>query len=211
MDGTISKVLQMGSGGYKLSTSARSAVTVGSVKVARHTIPCSWIGRLHFLLTPLPASTTRLPKLWSCFQISALSTGKWQSWLLHDDRVRVKLVTEYNFFANKTWFCIKSLLQAHITEIQIYYVMDNNSISQQTMNTDTVECFFGDAQQMVCGSTNKLTAAWFERADKKASTFMPPNSLKLATILQVPTCLVKKKCLLLIIIYIISTRHIKSE
>ena len=39
------------------------------------------------------------------------------------------------------------------------------------MNTDTVECFFGDARQMVGGSTNKLTAAGFDRADKKASAF----------------------------------------
>ena len=30
---------------------------------------------------------------------------------------------------------------------------------------------FGDARQMVGGSTNKLTAAGFDRADKKASTF----------------------------------------
>jgi hypothetical protein len=36
---------------------------------------------------------------------------------------------------------------------------------------DTVECFFGDAQQMVSSSTNKLMAAGFNQADKKASTF----------------------------------------
>ena len=60
---------------------------------------------------------------------------------------------------------------AHITVIQIYCVMNGNSISLRTMNTDTVEWFFGDARQMVGGSTNKLTAAGFNRADKKASTF----------------------------------------
>jgi hypothetical protein len=32
-------------------------------------------------------------------------------------------------------------------------------------------CLLGDARQMVGGSTNKLTAAGFNRADKKASTF----------------------------------------
>jgi hypothetical protein len=43
---------------------------------------------------------------------------------------------------------------------------------QSTNNEhDTVECFFGDARQMVGGSTNKLTAAGFNRANKKASTF----------------------------------------
>jgi hypothetical protein len=39
------------------------------------------------------------------------------------------------------------------------------------MNTDTVECFFEDAWQMVGGSTNKLTTAGFNPADKKAITF----------------------------------------
>ena len=34
-----------------------------------------------------------------------------------------------------------------------------------------LEWFFGDARQMVGGSTNKLTAAGFDRADKKESTF----------------------------------------
>jgi hypothetical protein len=39
------------------------------------------------------------------------------------------------------------------------------------MNTDTVEWFFGNARQMVGGSSNKLTVAGFDQADKKASTF----------------------------------------
>jgi hypothetical protein len=60
---------------------------------------------------------------------------------------------------------------AHITVIQLYCVMKGKSISPRWMNTDTMEWFFGDARQMVGGSTNKLTAAGFDRADKKASTF----------------------------------------
>jgi hypothetical protein len=83
------------------------------------------------------------------------------------------------FFANKTWFCIQSLLLAHVTVIHIYCVMKSKSISPQTMNTDTFECFFGDAWQMVDGSTNKLMAAGFNRADKKASTF---NAAKFAIV-----------------------------
>jgi hypothetical protein len=65
--------------------------------------------------------------------------SRWKE--LHDERVRAKLATEYNFFANETWFCIKSLLLAHITVVQIYCVMKGESISPRTMNTDTVECF----------------------------------------------------------------------
>ena len=78
---------------------------------------------------------------------------------------------ENPFRLYETWFCIKSLLLAHITVIQIYCVMKGESISPRTMNTDTVEWFFGDAWQMVGGSTNKLTVTWFDQADKKASTF----------------------------------------
>ena len=43
------------------------------------------------------------------------------------------------------------------------------------MNTDTVEWHFGNARQMVGRSTNKLTAAGFDNADKKASTFNAAN------------------------------------
>ena len=51
-------------------------------------------------------------------------------------------------------------------------VIKGKSISPRTiMNTDTVEWYFGDARQMVGGSTNKLTATGFNRADEKASTF----------------------------------------
>jgi len=90
---------------------------------------------------------------------------------LHDKRVKEKHATEYIFFANETWFCIKSLLLGHVAVMHIYCAIKGESISPHTMNTDTVECFLGDAQQMVGGSTNKLTAAGFDRADKKASTF----------------------------------------
>jgi hypothetical protein len=95
--------------------------------------------------------------------------SRWKE--LHDKRVKEKHATEYNFFANETWFCIKSLLLGHVAVMHIYCVIKGESISPRTMNTDTVEWFFGDARQMVGGSTNKLTAAGFDRADKKASTF----------------------------------------
>jgi hypothetical protein len=103
--------------------------------------------------------------------------SRWKE--LHDERVRKKLATEFMFFAEETWFCIKSLLLAHITVIQIYCVSKGQSISPQTMHTDTVECFFGDARQMVGGSTNKLMAAGFDQADKKASTF---NAVKFSLV-----------------------------
>ena len=51
----------------------------------------------------------------------------------------MKLATEFIFFADETWFCIKSLLLAHITVIQIYCVSKGQCVSPRTMNTDTVE------------------------------------------------------------------------
>ncbi len=95
--------------------------------------------------------------------------SRWKE--LQNEMVRMKHSTEYNFFTDETWFCIKSLLLAHITVIQTYCVKNGESISPQTMNTNTVECFFGDSRQMVGCSTNKLTVAGFDRADKKGSTF----------------------------------------
>ena len=78
---------------------------------------------------------------------------------------------EYNFFADETWFCIGALLLAHVSAIQIYCVGERVSMNPQAMNTDTVEWFFGDARQMVGGSTNKMTAAGMNRASKKVNTF----------------------------------------
>jgi hypothetical protein len=43
------------------------------------------------------------------------------------------------------------------------------------MNTDTVKWHFADAQQMVPGSINKLSAAAFDIADKKAVYFNAAN------------------------------------
>jgi hypothetical protein len=90
---------------------------------------------------------------------------------LHNERVEEKHATAYNFFADETWFCIKSLLLGHVTVIQLYCVMKDESIIQKAMNTDTVEWFFGNARQMVGGSSNTLMAAGFDQADKKASMF----------------------------------------
>ena len=114
--------------------------------------------------------------------------SRWKE--LHDERVEEKHATGYNFFANETWFCIKSLLLGHVTIIQLYCVMNGESNSPQTMNTDTMECVFGDACQMVGGSSNELTVAGFDRLDKKASTFNYAKFLLLAITLQDTMCLV---------------------
>ncbi len=63
----------------------------------------------------------------------------------------------------------------HVTVMHIYCVIKGESISPRTMNTDTVEWFFRDARQMAGGSTNKLTVAGFDSADKKAITFNASN------------------------------------
>jgi hypothetical protein len=110
-------------------------------------------------------------------QTHLLQTLDWFSnWkVLHDEMVREKRATEFNFFADETWFCIKVLLLGHVTAIDIFCAKNGERINPRTMNTDTVEWHFGNARQMVGGSTNKLTAAGFDNADKKASTFNAAN------------------------------------
>ena len=46
--------------------------------------------------------------------------SKWRA--LHDRLVEKGEATEYNFFADETWFCIRSLLLAHAGAIQIYCI-----------------------------------------------------------------------------------------
>ncbi len=113
-------------------------------------------------------------------QTRLLQTLDWfLNWkVLHDEMVREKRATEFNFFADETWFCIKALLLSHVTAIDIFCAKNGERINPRTMNTDTVEWHFGNARQMVGGSTNKLTAAGFDNADKKASTFNAANMAK---------------------------------
>ena len=110
-------------------------------------------------------------------QSQLLETLNWFSnWrVLHEKMMSEKQASEYNSFANETWFCIKSLLLGHVTAIEIFCVRKGKKINPRAMNTDTVEWHFGNARQMVGGSTNKLTAAGFDNADKKASTFNMAN------------------------------------
>ena len=79
-----------------------------------------------------------------------------------------KTASEYNFFADETWFCIKALIFSHVSAVQIYCVERGVSINPRAMNTNTVEWFFGDARQMVGGATNKMTAGAMNSAGKKA-------------------------------------------
>ncbi|KAL7533595.1 hypothetical protein ACHAXR_005333 [Thalassiosira sp. AJA248-18] len=95
--------------------------------------------------------------------------SKWKA--KHDSMVQKKEATEYNFFADETWFCIRSLLLAHVAAIEIYCVRKSVSINPSSMNTDTVEWFFGDARTMLDGSTNKLPVLGFNHADTKQSAF----------------------------------------
>jgi hypothetical protein len=111
---------------------------------------------------------------------------------LHDERVRDNCATEYNFFAGETWFCIKTLLLGHVMAIHIYCVEQGENVRPQTMNTDTIEWFFGDARQMVGGSMNKMTARTFNWADKQASTFNAANFALVAIIQLGTTSLVEK-------------------
>jgi hypothetical protein len=114
-------------------------------------------------------------------QTTLLETLAWFSrWKeLHDERVKWGNANRWIFFADKTYFCIQSLLLSQITAIQIYCVKKGESINPGTMNTDTVRWHFVDARQMVRRSTNKLSAIAFDVADKKAGCFNAANFLLL--------------------------------
>lgn len=89
----------------------------------------------------------------------------------HDGRLAKEKATEYNFFAEETWFCIRALILAHVCVIEIFCINKNVCVNPRSMNTDTVEWTFGDERQMVGGSHNKLTALGFDRGDKKSNAF----------------------------------------
>ena len=55
--------------------------------------------------------------------------------VLHEKMMSEKQASEYNFFANETWFCIKSLLLGHVTAIEIFCVRKGEKINPQAMNT----------------------------------------------------------------------------
>lgn len=89
----------------------------------------------------------------------------------HDALVAKGEATKYNFFADETWFCIRALLLGQIATIQIYCIEKGEKVRPSSTNTDPCEWFFGDARQMVGGSTNKLTCRGMEHAVKKSTAF----------------------------------------
>ncbi len=88
---------------------------------------------------------------------------------LHDKLVDEGEATEYNFFADETWFCIRSLLLAHVATMQVYCIEKGEKINPLSMTTDQVEWFFGNARQMNGGSTNKMTGRGMKHSVKKVN------------------------------------------
>ena len=86
---------------------------------------------------------------------------------MHDKRAQAGDINEFNFFADETYVCIRSLLLAHAAAIKIYCVEQGEKINPRSMTTDVVEWLFGDVRQMTCGSTNKVTARSMGCAGKK--------------------------------------------
>ncbi|EJK46778.1 hypothetical protein THAOC_34538 [Thalassiosira oceanica] len=68
---------------------------------------------------------------------------------LHDKRVKDEEATEYNFFADETWFCLRALILVHVALIQEYCIKKKVSINPKSLNTDVCEWFFGNGRQMV--------------------------------------------------------------
>ena len=92
---------------------------------------------------------------------------KWE--VLHKELYGKGEATEFNFFADETFFCIHLLTLAHVSMIEIYCTQRKQEIRPRSMNTDTVEWTFGDEQQMAGGSHTKLMTLGFDRDDKKSN------------------------------------------
>ena len=72
-----------------------------------------------------------------------LSTLDWflKQKILHNKNVVKGDASEFNFFADETWFCIRALILAHVGTIQIYCIEKRVCINPRCMNTDAVEWF----------------------------------------------------------------------
>ncbi|EJK60144.1 hypothetical protein THAOC_19553 [Thalassiosira oceanica] len=86
----------------------------------------------------------------------------------HDERVKNKTRTEWNFFADETWKCIQMLIMSHVILIQWYCIERGMKLSPRRMNTDPVENHFGNCRSSVGGSTQSLTTAQWGAGDAKA-------------------------------------------
>mmetsp|Transcript_21657 Transcript_21657/g.32094 ORF Transcript_21657/g.32094 Transcript_21657/m.32094 type:complete len:187 (+) Transcript_21657:3-563(+) len=76
--------------------------------------------------------------------------------------------TEYNFLAPITWDCLRNLILGHVFVIEYYCIGKGYTINPAKLNTDPVEQHFGNSRQFVGGSTQGLTMAGWNHADKKA-------------------------------------------
>lgn len=94
----------------------------------------------------------------------------------HDERVRLRKATKYNFFADQTWFCIRALILANVAMIYTYCQVKKEKLDPRSLTTDPVEHFFGDARQMVGGSTSALNASQMNQAAHKAGAFNEARS-----------------------------------
>jgi len=74
-------------------------------------------------------------------QTTLLDILSWFSgWkILHDKRAQAGDANEFNFFADETYFCIRSLLLAHVAAIHMYFVEHGKKTNPRSMTTDAVE------------------------------------------------------------------------
>jgi regulator of replication initiation timing len=91
---------------------------------------------------------------------------KWKN--SHDEDVKKQLKTEYNFFADTTWFGIQNLILGHVFVIQYWCIGQGMTIDPLALSTDPVEHHFGNCRQFVGGSTAGLTAQKMNQGDAKS-------------------------------------------
>ena len=126
---------------------------------ARESIITWWIYVKHethyLILQTVRTNLTRRQMLLNTskrFWISILK--RFSNWKInHNGHLANNNATEYNFFAGKTWLCIRALILAHVCVNEILILHSKNvSVDSWSMNTDTVEWTIVNERQMIDGS-----------------------------------------------------------
>mmetsp|Transcript_39330 Transcript_39330/g.80623 ORF Transcript_39330/g.80623 Transcript_39330/m.80623 type:complete len:151 (-) Transcript_39330:44-496(-) len=95
----------------------------------------------------------------------------WQWRRNHDERIKMKKGTEFNFFADATWSCIQRLLLGLAVMIEDLCIKKGETIVPRRLNTDDLENHFANCRQFVGGSHDKLSAKTWMAAHAKAAKF----------------------------------------
>ncbi|KAL7549851.1 hypothetical protein ACHAWF_013111 [Thalassiosira exigua] len=98
---------------------------------------------------------------------------KWQH--PHKAMVEEGERTEWNFFADETWNCMKMLIMSNVLVIQYHCIERKFIINPRSMLTDSCENHFGNVRQCQAGSRTAVTVQQWSTGDCNAILVEPAN------------------------------------